>query len=613
MTATAADHNNGTFQDALPTSSSSSTATMPVVNLQPTTTRANASSDKVHETGVPIAATPLSPGDTIEKTISDASYKDKQVTEEQNTAESKYLTGYKLALVFASMLAAVWLIALDQTILAPALPIIASQFDALSQLAWIASAYFLTQCGFLLLYGQILTMFDRRWTFTVALTVFEIGSVICAAAPNVHVLIFGRAVAGVGAAGIFVSVLSIIADVTRLEDRPKLLGLFGGIFAISSVVGPVLGGVFTDHATWRWCFWINPLFFVPTVAGVIFILGPQPAPPMTEEVIAYTERKIRRWTFGKIKFNPGSIPFKIMALDWLGLIIMLGTITCLLLPLQWGGNEYAWSDGPVIGTFCGFAVLVVILVVFEWKFSGPTGILPLRLFNDRTQIGATLMAFFLMFVLLVGTYFLPIYYQASRQVGATSAGLQILPFMISVCLASGVAGGIISYWGYYWPFLVCGPSLICVGGGLLFTVRPDTALVKVGVYQAVLAIGVGAVLQNTLLAVQADIKDEKELPQKTGLVTFGQLVGGTIGIAIGNTIFSNKLGSALKIYAPDAPYQLSIKTLSPEMKPGVIRAYVEGLNYTFLIAIAAGACATLAALPIRNLSVKGKQMMGGGA
>lgn len=146
----------------------------------------------------------------------------------------------------------VWLIALDQTILAPALPVIASRFNALSELSWIASAYFLTQCAFLLLYGQILTLFDRRMTFMCAIVTFEVGSIICAAAPTVNVLIFGRAFSGCGAAGIFVAVLSIVAEVTRLEDRPKLLGLFGGVFAVSSIIGPLLGTFGVSNIRIHW-------------------------------------------------------------------------------------------------------------------------------------------------------------------------------------------------------------------------------------------------------------------------------------------------------------------------------------------------------------------------
>ena len=156
------------------------------------------------------------------------------------------------------------------------------------------------------------------------------------------------------------------------------------------------------------CFWINLPFGAVTVGTVAFLLDPQPAPPPTAEVIEYTQRKLQRWTFGKLSPSPTSILFRIFVLDFWGTVLMLGTMTLLLLPLQWGGNKYAWSNPIVVGTLCGFGALVIILVIFEWKFTGPSGILPLRFFKNRTQVGACIQAFFMMFCLLLGTYYLPI-------------------------------------------------------------------------------------------------------------------------------------------------------------------------------------------------------------
>ncbi|GAA5916994.1 hypothetical protein JCM8208_003424 [Rhodotorula glutinis] len=540
-------------------------------------------------------------------------------TQAQVERDSKYLTGSKLALVFTGMLLSVFLIALDQTILAPAIPVIASKFDALDQIGWIVSAYFLTQTAFLLLYGQILTLADRKWTYLAAIVIFELGSLICAVAHSVEVLIFGRAFAGVGAAGIFVSVLSIIAEVTRLEDRPKLLGLFGAVFGVSSVVGPLLGGAFTDHVSWRWCFWINLPVGAITVVAIIFILGPQPPPPMREDVALWTERKFVRWTFGRWSPSRSSLAFRTFALDWIGTVLMLGIITCLVLALQWGGVKYAWSAGPVVACFVVFAVLIPTFVVFEWKLAGPSRIMPLEYFNGRTQVGATLAAFFTMFVLLVATYYLPTFFQATRFHSATKSGIDILPFMLSVVFASGAAGGLISWTGYYWPFLVFGPVFSCIGSGLLYTVDERSSMAKLIGYQILVGVGVGCVLQNTLIAVQADCKDESEVPQRTAIVTFGQLVGGTIGIAIGSSIFGTRLGSALREFAPEAPFQLvrnsveAIPTLPVELQPGVVHAYALALRDVFIIGVAAGGCTSLCALMIRNLNIKGRDLMGGGA
>lgn len=538
---------------------------------------------------------------------------------EQREREAKYLSGRKLFMVFVGMLLSVFLIALDQTILAPALPVIASKFNALDQLAWIASAYFLTQTAFLLLYGQVLTVFDRKWTFLFAITIFEIGSLVCAVAHNVNILIFGRAFAGCGAAGIFVSCLSIIADVTRLEQRPKLLGLFGGVFAVSSVIGPLLGGAFTDKISWTLCFWINIPFGCVTIVAILFILGPMPPPPLLEATMIYTEAKFKRYTFGKWKPAHTSIFFRLAVLDWVGSALMLATVTCLLLPLQWGGNKYAWSSGVVIGTFVTFGVLVVTFCVYEWRFAGETSILPLRFFRNRTQVGSCLSAFFLMFTLLLATYYLPVYFQATRGVSATKSGIDILPFMLSVVFAAGFSGALVSVLGYYWPWLVAGPLLIMVGAGLLYTVKETSSSAILIGYQILLGVGVGVVMQNTIIAVQADIEDEKDVSQATALVTFAQLVGGTIGIAIASTMFSSKLASGLHQFAPDVDFELvrnsveAIKTLPLSQRPGVIHAYVLALNRVFVIGVAAGGLASLSALLVRNLSVKGKDLMGGGA
>ncbi|GAA5923697.1 MDR family MFS transporter [Sporobolomyces koalae] len=533
--------------------------------------------------------------------------------------ESKYLTGKRLVVVFIAMLLSVFLVALDQTILAPALPIIASKFDALDQLSWIASAYFLTQTAFILLYGQILTLFDRKWTFLAAILIFEIGSALCGASTNVDFLIAARAIAGVGAAGIFVSVLSIISTVTRLEQRPKLLGLFGAVFALSSVIGPLMGGAFTDKVSWRWCFYINIPIGAVTVAAVIFLLGPQPAPPVEDHVAEYVDRKFRRWTRGHWLPRRGSIAYRVFALDYTGMALLLSLITCLVLALQWGGQKYSWSSPTVGGIFGCFAGLVVLFVLFEWKLAGPTSILPLGLFKKRSQVGSSLEAFFAMFGLMLGTYYLPIFFQATRGVTATRSGLEILPFMLSIVFAAGAAGGVVSGTGRYWHILVFAPALMMIGGGLLYTVTEHSTFARLAGYQILLGLGIGCVLQNTLIAIQADCEDENEIPQRTGVVTFSQLIGATVGIAIASSIFGNKLAQGLHEFAPDAPFDLvrnnveSIKTLAPELQVGVKHAYVLALNRVYVITVAAGGLASLSALLIRNLSIKGRTVMAGGA
>ncbi|KAJ1308610.1 hypothetical protein OPQ81_004308 [Rhizoctonia solani] len=496
--------------------------------------------------------------------------------------EDRYLTGMRLFAVFTGMLMSILLIALDQTIVATALPIIASKFDAFDQVTWIASGYFLTQAGLMLTYGQLLSVAPTKWVYLSAVVLFEIGSLFCAVAPNMEFLIFGRAFAGVGAAGIFVSVLSIIAQVTRLEQRPALFGTFGAVFALSSVVGPLLGGAFTDHVSWRWCFYINLPFGAITVTT------------------------LQKW----------------LSLDWFGSVLALGMVTALLLPLQWGGNERPWNDKVVIALFCVFGVLCPAFIAWEYKL-GDRAIMRTSMFRRRTQVGTCIEAFFIMMALLLGTYYLPIYFQVAKGHSATRSGIDILPFMLSVVIAAGGSGGVINGTGRYWPFLLGSPLLISVGSGLLYTLDVNSGSGKEIGYQILLGVGIGGALQNTVIAIQAEYAHEEELiPQGSSLVTFTQLVGGIIGIAIAGAILANQMLKYLGIYAPDLPHDVAnavrqsvsvIFTLPAEQQEPVIRAYLKALNSVFLIGVPTGVLASLSALFVKNYNIKAMGIKPGAA
>ncbi|KAG9104701.1 hypothetical protein FRC07_009755 [Ceratobasidium sp. 392] len=517
--------------------------------------------------------------------------------------DERYLTGSRLFLVFVGMLMSILLIALDQTIVATALPIIASKFDAFNQVTWIASAYFLTQAGCMLTYGQFLAIAPTKWVYLVAVILFEIGSLFCAVATTMEFLIFGRAFAGVGAAGIFVSVLSIIAQVTRLEQRPALFGSFGAVFAVASVIGPLLGGAFTDHVSWRWCFYINLPFGAITVLTIIFLIPRRPA-------------------MGGADYEGKTTLQKWLSLDWAGSVLALGMVTSLLLPLQWGGNEKPWNDKVVIALFCVFGVLLIIFVGWE-MYKGDRAILRTAMFRRRTQVGACVEAFFIMLALLLGTYYLPVYFQVTKGHSATRSGIDILPFMLSVVVAAGGSGGVINGTGRYWPFLVASPLLISVGAGLLYTLDINSGSGKEIGYQIILGVGVGGALQNTIIAIQAEYAHEEDLiPQGSSLVTFTQLVGGIIGIAIAGSVLANQLGKYLFLYAPDLPSDIAIIvrqnvsfifTLPPAQQEPVVRAYLKALNSVFLIGVPTGVLASVAGIFVKNYNIKAMGLKPGAA
>ncbi|KAG8920739.1 hypothetical protein FRC00_009583, partial [Tulasnella sp. 408] len=468
------------------------------------------------------------------------------------------------------------LVALDQTIVATAIPRIASEFNALDEVTWIASAYFLTQCGLTLTYGKLLAAVTTKWVYLFAVIIFEVGSAVCGAAPTVEALIIGRAIAGLGAAGIFTSCLSILAVVTRLEKRPVLFGLFGGVFAFANVVGPLLGGAFTDHVSWRWCFYIKvtpspvddslPLGVI-TVATILLFIEPKHS---TVEPAGFKETMRR-----------------IAGIDWIGSLLSISMITAILLPLQWGGVTKAWTDKTVIACFCVFAVLLLAFLGWEWYVGEDKAIMPLSMWANKTQIGCCLEG---------------------------------------CCIIAGgaLSGAVIHVTGRPLPWLVIPPPLAALSCGLTFWKlqhNPSTGFLLA--MQVLLGVGCGCALQNCVIAIQAEYSKKPEMvPQSSALVNFTQYFGGTLGIAIAGTIFGNKLGTFIDIYAPGlSPETVAavkqsvemIKHLDPEVQAGVITAYSKALGYVFIIGIPSGILASLAGCLVPNFNIKEMSLQAGGA
>lgn len=292
-----------------------------------------------------------------------------------------YPTGPKLALIIASLCLAVFLVALDQTIIAPALGAITSEFSSVSDIGWYGAAYLLTTTALQPAYGSVYRMFSVKWTYLAAVAVFEVGSLVCAVAPSSEAFIVGRAVAGMGTAGLFSGGVVILSYTLPLRQRPMAFGLIGAMWGIASVAGPLLGGAFTDHVTWRWCFYINlPIGGAAMLAIFLFLSIDQ-------------------------KRNEGGLTVvqRILSLDLLGTAMLVPSIVCLLLALQWGGTEYAWNSSVIIGLFVGFALMAIVFVGIQiWK--GDKGTLPPRLFKSRDVVCAMLFAFFF------GAAFFPLVY-----------------------------------------------------------------------------------------------------------------------------------------------------------------------------------------------------------
>ncbi|KAJ7856297.1 ABC transporter, partial [Mycena leptocephala] len=508
--------------------------------------------------------------------------------------ESTILTGRKLAIVFVAMLLSVLLVALDQTILATALPRIASDFQAFTLQGWVATSFVLAQTVFLLVYGQVLRIFSAKWVMVAAILIFEVGSLLCGVSQTVGQLIAGRTVSGAGAAGIFVAMMQIIAQVTRLEDRPRLFGLFGAVFGMSSIIGPLIGGAFTDHVTWRWCFFINLPVGGVSLTAVTFLL--KAAPPLGSD---------------PTKRSRADIMKQVARMDFIGATLVAGAVTSIVLALQWGGNVKPWDDKAVIICFVLSGVLTAAFISWE-IYLREQAMTPTAIVHSRSVYAILAYCFFGRFSMLMFSYYIPIFYQAVRHHSATKSGIDLLPFMLGLVVTVIISGQIVGKTGYYWPFLFVSPFFLGVGSGLLYTLTTSTSSATIAGFQILSGIGVAMGMQNSLIAIQAEFKNTPRLlGQATSLATFFQFLGGTLGLGIAEPVFASELGKYLVRFAPDAPAAIvkqsptAIYTgLPADMIPGVVHAYTESLRVVFVIGVPVAGLTLLASVFIKNSRIE---------
>ncbi|KAK8001563.1 hypothetical protein PG991_013785 [Apiospora marii] len=511
----------------------------------------------------------------------------------------EYPSMWKAMLIVSGLFMGVFLVALDQTIIGTAIPKITDEFKTIQDVGWYGSAYFLTSTALQPSYGRIYVSFDSKWAFLLAIFLFEVGSLICAVAPSSPVLIVGRAIAGLGVAGIFSGCIVITSFVVPLEKRPIAFSLFGAVWGAAFVAGPLLGGAFTDHVTWRWCFYINLPIGAVSAANVMLVLDPPPRPK--------DERA-------------KSILVRLRELDLAGAALLVAAVTCLLLSLQWGGKQYAWSDGRIVGLLVGFALLLVVFVGWQVRL-GDRATLPPRIMRQRTVAAASVFVIMFSGSAVVFMFYLPIFFQSIRGSSAILSGIQMLPMLLGLVVASGIVGALISCFGFYTPFLIGSTALFAVGAGLITTYHADMPDATWIGFQILAGAGMGAGFQIPQAAVQT-VLAQADIPVGSSALIFFQNLGGSLFVSVGQAVFQNGLAAGLRELAPAVDAGLVFATGATGLKqalenagqagqwPAVLLAYTRGLQDAFKVAMGLGIGGFLASLFFEWRSVKEKK--GGG-
>lgn len=418
---------------------------------------------------------------------------------------------------------------------------------------------------------------------------FEIGSAICGAAPNSIAFIFGRAIAGMGSAGIISGAIVLMMSAVPLAKRPLYNGFFSAVLGISSVVGPLIGGAFTSNVSWRWCFYIN--LPIGGAAMLVILLTLKPTPPAA----------------------PGlTIRQKLAKLDLLGELLLFPCLICLLLALQWGGSKYPWSDWRIILLFVLFGILLIAFVVAE-MFTQRTATIQLRVIKNRSVVGAMWFTFSLASTMLMFIYYLPIWLQAIKNKSAVTSGIDTLPLVISLTVGSTISGQLVGRIGYYTPFAMASSCLLPVGAGLISTFKVDTSIGMWIGYQIILGFAIGLGLQHGPIAVQT-VLEPRDIPMGVALVFFCQQLGGAIFISVGQNVLNTKLVAGLTDV---------VKSLNPhdilnagatdfrELVPAadlsaVLVQYNKALRWVFIVGVIMACLSALGSFALEWKSVKGK-------
>ncbi|KAJ1984332.1 hypothetical protein H4R33_004425 [Dimargaris cristalligena] len=502
-----------------------------------------------------------------------------------NPGEPPPMSTGKLIIIMIGLCLGTFLAFVDITIVATALPIIGAQLRAFYEITWVTTSYLLTSTALRPLYGKFSDIFGRVPVILFALVTFLVGCAICGAAQNIMMLIIARGLAGIGGAGLVSLSYIIISDMVPLDRRALFLGAFSAMFAIASIAGPLLGGVFADYVSWRWVFYINLPIGAVTLLVILFAI--------------------------RMPYPKGSILNKLGKIDYLGTFLLVAGTTFVLLAILWGGKDYPWNDKRIISFFCvGFALIILFILAEMFIVAEP--VVPMSLFRYRNIYISFTGVFFLGVAIMGTVFYLPIFFNVVHNDSATMAGVKLLPFMLSMVAGNFISAALIQKSGRCREIVWVGTVIATVGAGLLTTLSRDSSVGHEVGYTLIFGLGMGLYFQTMLMICQSTA-EASEVAIVTACYNFFEAIGATLGLAIISAIMNNVLTTRLALIPgldlaalSASPADIYTMDVSEETRSQFIDAYVKAISTALIPVIPMMGVTFLLSLAYKHIPLQSK-------